>query len=152
MKEKQKSSIQSNKLELYLAEGRKSVEISNEESNLLISIPRQLKLKITHICVQLGFPIKDIVPVGSSQRKTFLPGSRDIDIFVRFDTKERSYLVEFAENAIPLIAKQLKCNYTIKYAENPFGILHYSIDDKKIIDIDVVATIFIQDTKELIKI
>ena len=112
-------------IESAIEEGKKLVAVGDAEIKLLLSIPQILKPIIKQICFDHKLPIKDIIPVGSSQRKTFLPGSRDIDIFVRFDTDQRSILEGFAQEIIPQIAKQLNTTYIIKRTKIQFRIPPY---------------------------
>ena len=132
-----------------LEKGKKNILITEEEALLLKEIPKKVEPIIFACCEMLSYPVKDIVPVGSSQRNTYLPGNRDIDLFVRFDTKDRLILEKFAENAIPLIASELRTTYEIKYAENPFGVINYLLDRNEFIKIDIVATIWIAEVSEL---
>lgn len=150
MTSKNSSNLNSDKFQDQLEKCKQLVIINQEEIDLLLSIPRKLEPIILKSCNQFNFPIKDIVPVGSSQRKTFLPRSRDIDIFVRFDTRDRKFLEQFAEQIIPVIADQLKTTYEIKYAENPYGVIHLPLENgEDIISIDLVATFWIHDEKLL---
>ena len=136
-----------------LALGKQKLAISSDEDHLLRDIPSQLSPLIISICKHLNYPVIDIVPVGSSQRQTYLPGNRDIDIFVRLDTSDRSMLEQFASQAIPAIASSLHTSYEIKYAENPYGVIQYPLpDSKEFIPIDVVVTIWLKDQQELPKI
>lgn len=140
-------------LEEQLAYGRKLLTISPSEDQLLKDIPTRLKQLIFSVCQQFSYPIVDIIPVGSSQRQTYLPGKRDIDIFVRLDTADRSILEKFASQAIPTLANSLKTTFELKYAENPYGVIHYPLpDSKEFIPIDIVVTIWLKDKQDLEKI
>ena len=133
-----------------LAIGKKIVTISSEEIHLLKDIPSQLKPIIITTCQQFSFPVVDIVPVGSSQRQTFLPGNRDIDIFIRLNTQDRNLLERFASQIIPALAQSLHTSYEIKYAENPYGVILYPIPNtNEYISVDVVVTIWIADQSKL---
>ena len=130
--------------------GKKFVAITPEEDQLLKKIPTLLKPLIIQTCEQFNLPVVDIVPVGSSQRQTYLPGNRDIDIFVRLDTQERSLLENFASEVISALAKALKTTFEIKYAENPYGVIYYPLpDSSEYISVDVVVTIWSADTSNL---
>ena len=130
--------------------GRKIVTISPSEDRLLRNIPFQLEPLIVDICKRFSYPIVDIIPVGSSQRQTYLPGNRDIDIFVRLDTHDRSLLENFASQIIPAIASALDTTFEIKYAENPYGVILYPTpDSQELISIDIVVTIWIENEQNL---
>ena len=132
---------------------KKILSISSSEDNLLKNIPSQLRPLIFSICQQYSYPIIDIIPVGSSQRQTYLPGNRDIDIFVRLDTSDRSMLEQFASQVIPTLAKTLKTSFELKYAENPYGVIQYPLPDtQEFIPIDIVVTIWLEHQKDLAKI
>lgn len=140
-------------LEEQLAYGKKLLTISHSEDQLLKDIPTQLKPLIFSVCRQFSYPIIDIIPVGSSQRQTYLPGKRDIDIFVRLDTADRSILEQFASQAIPALADSLKTTFELKYAENPYGVLHYPLpESEQFIPIDIVVTIWVKQEQDLDKI
>ena len=130
--------------------GRKIVTISPSEDQLLRNIPSQLEPLIFAICKRFSYPIVDIIPVGSSQRQTYLPGNRDIDIFVRLNTHDRSLLENFASQIIPAIASALNTSFEIKYAENPYGVILYPISGtQEVISIDIVVTIWIKNKQNL---
>ncbi len=132
---------------------KKLLTISPTEDKLLKDIPNQLNSLIISICHQFSYPVVDIVPVGSSQRQTYLPGNRDIDIFVRLDTADRSMLEQFASQVIPAIASSLHTSFEIKYAENPYGVILYPLpDSQELISIDIVVTIWLKDQLKLDKI
>ena len=136
-----------------LAIGKKIVTISSEEIHLLKDIPSQLKPIIITTCQQFSFPVVDFVPVGSSQRQTFFPGNRDIDIFIRLNTQDRNLLERFASQIIPALAQSLHTSYEIKYAENPYGVILYPIPNtNEYISVDVVVTIWIADQSKLSEI
>ncbi len=129
---------------------KKELTISPSEDKLLKDIPSQLSPLIVSVCKKFSYPIVDIIPVGSSQRQTYLPGNRDIDIFVRINTSERSMLENFASQVIPALAKALNTTYELKYAENPYGVIQYPLSNsQEFIPIDIVVTIWLEDEKDL---
>lgn len=113
------------------------------------------------ICRDKGYPIKDIIPVGSSQRGTFLPGQGDVDLFVRFNTMDKQLLVNFTKEILPILAQKLHCDFEIRYAQNPYGRLmltseHITTDistsnttNSFQIAVDIVATIWIATPADL---
>jgi tRNA nucleotidyltransferase (CCA-adding enzyme) len=133
--------------------GRQRVSIISSEDHFLKNIPSRLESTILNSCRSFSLPVVDIVPVGSSQRQTYLPGNRDIDIFVRLDTSDRSLLENFASLVIPSLASSLHATYEIKYAENPYGTLFYPFSEsEEVIAIDIVVTIWIPSQELLPKI
>lgn len=140
-------------LHQHIMSGKIIVAITDEEDKILKLIPVKLQPLIITTCKHFNLPVVDTVPVGSSQRRTYLPGNRDIDIFVRFDTRDRSLLENFASQVIPTLAQILKTSYEIKYAENPYGVIQYPLDQSgDYISIDIVATIWLASEADLLSI
>ncbi|MFX1250214.1 MAG: nucleotidyltransferase domain-containing protein [Promethearchaeota archaeon] len=95
------------------------------------------------------FPVKEIIPVGSTSRDTFLPGSTDLDYFVTLETDQRSLLEKFIRKITPKVAKAtsaLKKEYL--YAENPYARLIIPFKSQ-IFEVDLVATVTAQNYTEL---
>ena len=117
---------------------------------LLQQIPPRIIPKILEICQEQNLPVRDIVPVGSAFRNTMLRQKTEIDLFVRFETRNRTVLVKFAEQIIGRLALALDCPYEIRYAENPYGTLFYKDASLGlVVPIDVVATIWIESLEDL---
>lgn len=133
-----------------LADGHRRTTPSPEEITTLRQIPGQLREPLTDICRSLGLPLVDLVPVGSSNRGTFLPGSRDVDLFARFASRDRKILVRFADEVVPELANRLGCPHERRYAENPYGVLHFRpYGSETEIPVDLVATFHVDDPTEL---
>ena len=95
-----------------------------------------------------GYSIVDALPGGSFAKGTFLAGNTDLDIFVRLKTNTKKDLESFAENNAKCIAKKIKCEYKIAYAENPY--IHVTVNrDKKKIEADIVPIAYAKDTSQL---
>ncbi|MFX1533455.1 MAG: nucleotidyltransferase domain-containing protein [Promethearchaeota archaeon] len=97
----------------------------------------------------LSFPVKEIIPVGSTSRDTFLPGSTDLDYFVTLETDQRSLLEKFTRQITPKVAKAtsaLKKEYL--YAENPYARLIIPFKNQ-VFEVDLVTTVAAQNYAEL---
>lgn len=140
---------------------------TSKEIHLIKKVLSLIKPIIFSICHNKQLPIQDIIPVGSSQRQTFLPGQADVDLFVRFTTRNRQILIDFAENIIPELANQLGINFEIRYAENPYGRIFVPQNERffdnisasdshptvqpysEFLPVDIVATIWIPSSDDL---
>ncbi|MFX0094126.1 MAG: nucleotidyltransferase domain-containing protein [Candidatus Hodarchaeota archaeon] len=96
-----------------------------------------------------AFPVKEVIPVGSTSRNTFLPGSTDLDYFVTLETDEKSLLESFTHKVSPKIAtvtSAQKLEYL--YAENPYArlIIPYK---SEVFEVDLVTTVAAQNYEEL---
>ncbi|MFX0061155.1 MAG: nucleotidyltransferase domain-containing protein [Candidatus Hermodarchaeota archaeon] len=97
----------------------------------------------------LSFPVKEIIPVGSTSRDTFLPGSTDLDYFVTLETDQRSLLEKLTRQITPKVAKAtsaLKKEYL--YAENPYARLVIPFKSQ-IFEVDLVSTVAALNYTEL---
>lgn len=125
----------------------------NDLIKFLNNLPEKFIPVIFTLCHKESLPIIDIVPVGSSQRMTFIPDKIDLDLFVRFNTRDKEILVNFANLIVPKIAEGFHSRYEIRYAENPYGTIFYEAKEyNRIISIDIVATIWIPTPKELCEV
>ena len=138
---------------IWEKELQKAITATTPSINLITflkSLPEKFIPNIFTLCHKENFPIVDIVPVGSSQRMTFIPDKIDLDLFVRFNTRDKTILVNFAHLIVPKIATTLQARYEIRYAENPYGTIFYEAKEfQRIIPVDVVATIWIQSSNNL---
>ncbi|MFW9928591.1 MAG: hypothetical protein ACFFD1_04295 [Candidatus Thorarchaeota archaeon] len=129
------------------------ITVDKEILDFLYTIPEKLSPIIAMLCKEKDLPLVDIIPVGSAFRNTILPQKIELDLFVRFDTRDIRILSTFANLIVAELANYLNLPYEIKYAENPYGTVFFISNKYHLkVPIDVVATIWTPDTQNIKKI
>lgn len=115
-------------LEEVLKEAARLVTPSEEEERNVKEISQSVKELVSQIVREEGVNA-EVEVYGSSARGTWLPGQRDIDVFVVMLDRERS-----PEDVVRLLTRrfsELGLNWTLRYAQHPYVTLQvrsYEVD------------------------
>lgn len=113
-------------LEETIQEAKKLVRPSEEEKKSLISIKSEIKDLIRKELDRLELKDIQVLVEGSVQKRTWLPGDKDIDIFLSFP---KSYKKPEIEKKGKLVGKKVgkkADDFKISYAQHPYVKIQYN--------------------------
>lgn len=133
-----------NKIEEVLKEAKRIVTPTKEEENHVKSTANYLINELNKIIKELNIKA-EVHLEGSTARDTWLPGDRDLDIFILFDKsisidQLRSYGLKIAYE----LANRLGLKSEERYAEHPYLKVYY-----KDFEIDIVPAYKISSPSEV---
>jgi tRNA nucleotidyltransferase (CCA-adding enzyme) len=132
-------------LDAVLERAREHVTPDDAEREALASATERLRSRATDAMGDLPVPV-DVILVGSTARGTWLPGERDVDVFLQFPADlDRSDLVEYGL----AVGHEVLGNGTEEYAEHPYVTGTVDEGDLEDVDVDLVPCYDLDDATEI---
>lgn len=129
---------------------RENIDPSVADVKLLTKAIKIVMDAVNDIVPKMMSNFVDCIPGGSSSRKTFLPGKKEIDIYVRINTTSIKDLEFFAKVVIPELGRKMGVVTELRYSQNPYGYFKFKVDTVPI-EVDLVAVVFAETYEKLLE-